>query len=39
LSKLKDLMHTATGRAIAAERHAFMAAFFRRLGQEARGER
>ncbi|MFZ5918154.1 MAG: HD domain-containing protein [Chloroflexota bacterium] len=39
LSKLRDRMHTAAGRAIAAERHAFMVAFFERLGQEVRGER
>ncbi len=39
LSKLKDRMYTATGKAIAGERHAYMVAFFERLGQEIRGER
>jgi uncharacterized protein len=39
LSKLKDGMHTETGKAIAKERHAHMVAFFQRLGQEVRGER
>jgi uncharacterized protein len=38
LSKIKDRMQTATGRAIAEERHTFMAAFFEQLGKEARGE-
>jgi len=38
LSKLKDRMHTESGRAIAKERHAYMVAFFQRLGQEVRGE-
>jgi len=39
LSKLQDRMYTATGKAIAEERHAYMVAFFQRLGQEVRGER
>ncbi len=39
LSKLKDRMYTQTGKAIAEERHAYMVAFFERLGQEVRGER
>jgi uncharacterized protein len=39
LSRLKDQMHTATGKAIAEERHAYMVAFFQRLGEEVRGER
>ena len=39
LSKLKDLIYTATGQAIAEERHAYMTAFFQRLGQEVQGER
>ena len=41
LCKLEGLatnMHTATARAIAAERHRFMVAFFRRLDAEALGE-
>lgn len=38
LSKIKDRMQTATGRTIAEERHAFMAAFYERLDREARGE-
>ena len=39
LSKLKDQMHTATGKAIAEERHAYMVAFFERLAQEVLGQR
>ena len=39
LGRLKDQMHTATGKAIAEERHAYMVAFFRRLSEEVRGER
>ena len=39
LSKLKDRMCTEAGKAIAEERHAYMVAFFERLGQEVRGER
>lgn len=39
LSKLKDQMHTDTGKAIAEERHAYMVAFFQRLAQEVQGER
>ncbi len=39
LSRLADTMYTATGRAFARERHAFMAAFFERLEAEVRGER
>jgi uncharacterized protein len=38
LSKLKDTMHTGTGRRIAEGRHAVMVAFFERLGREVRGE-
>jgi len=38
LSRLRDGMTTPTGRAIAEERHAVMAAFFERLAREARGE-
>jgi uncharacterized protein len=39
LSRLREVMTTATGRAIAEERHAFMEAFFARLEAEVRGER
>ncbi|MGC8873720.1 MAG: HD domain-containing protein [Chloroflexia bacterium] len=39
LSRLVDTMYTATGRALAHERHAFMAAFFEQLEAEVRGER
>lgn len=39
LARIRERLYTATGRAIAAERHAFMVAFFERLGQEVRGER
>jgi uncharacterized protein len=39
LSKLRDQMHTPSAKAMAEERHAYMVAFFRRLGQEVRGER
>ncbi|HEY4688404.1 MAG TPA: HD domain-containing protein [Anaerolineae bacterium] len=38
LSRLRDLLMTATGRAIAEERHAVMVSFFERLAREARGE-
>jgi len=38
LSRLREVMTTATGRAIAEERHAFMEAFFARLEAEVRGE-
>lgn len=38
LSLLRDRMTTATGRAIADERHAVMVVFFERLAREARGE-
>jgi uncharacterized protein len=38
LSRLRDRMTTAAGRAIADERHAVLAAFFERLAREARGE-
>ena len=39
LSRLADSMHTATARALAGERHAYMVAFFQRLEEEVRGER
>lgn len=38
LSKLKDRMLTAEGRCIAAERHAFMEEFFKRLDKEVSGQ-
>ncbi len=38
LRRIQDRMTTATGRAIAAERHAYIAAFFARLAREVRGE-
>jgi len=38
LSRLRERMTTRTGRAIAEERHAVLAAFYARLAREARGE-
>ena len=38
LSKLRDSLFTATARAIAEERHEYMARFFERLEREVRGE-
>ncbi len=38
LARLRDQMTTATGRALAQERHAFMEAFFERLAAELRGD-
>ena len=38
LSRLRDAMTTATGRALAEERHAFTVEFFARLDAEVRGE-
>ncbi|HJW83207.1 MAG TPA: HD domain-containing protein [Anaerolineae bacterium] len=38
LSRLRERMTTATGRAIADERHAFMLAFYERLAREMRAE-
>lgn len=38
LSRIKERMQTATGRAIAAERHAAMSAFFARLAREVNGD-
>ena len=37
LSKIKDLLYTPSAREIAGQRHAFMAEFFRRLGEEIHG--
>ena len=39
LSRLKERLFTPTGRAIAEERHAYMAAFYARLEAEVRGQR
>ncbi len=39
LARIQDQMQTETGRALARERHAYMAEFFTRLEQEIRGER
>jgi uncharacterized protein len=38
LSKVRERLYTAAARKIADERHAYMAEFFARLGQEIRGE-
>ena len=38
LSKIKDRLFTATGRQIAAERHAFMVKFYEQLDREAKGD-
>ena len=38
LSKVRERVHTAAARQIADERHAYMAAFFERLGREVKGE-
>jgi uncharacterized protein len=38
LSKIKDRLYTSTAKALAEERHQFMAEFFERLGAEERGE-
>ena len=37
LSRIRDCLFTSTARAIAAERHDVMVAFFERLSQEVRG--
>jgi len=37
LSRIKDRLYTTAGRAIAAERHDYMVAFFERLAQEVKG--
>lgn len=39
LSKIKDRLFTTTARALAEERHQFMAEYFNRLGAEERGEK
>jgi uncharacterized protein len=38
LSRVKDRLHTATARALAAERHAYLADYFERLRRELAGE-
>ena len=38
LGRIRERLYTASGRAIAEERHRFMVAFFRRLEAEVRGE-
>ena len=38
LSKVRDRIHTAAARQIAAERHAYMVEFFARLEREVKGE-
>jgi len=38
LKKIKDRLLTAAGRAIAAERHAYMAGFYEQLNREVKGE-
>ncbi len=38
LSKIKDRMFTATGKQIAAERHAFMVKFYEQLAREVKGD-
>ena len=37
LSKIKDRMFTATGKRLAAERHAYMVAFYAQLAEEVKG--
>jgi uncharacterized protein len=39
LSKIKDRMFTPTGKQLAAERHAFMVAYYEQLDREVRGEK
>ena len=39
LSKIKDLLFTASARELAEDRHRFMAEYFSRLGAEERGEK
>jgi uncharacterized protein len=37
LSRIKDLLFTPTARALAADRHAAMVAFFERMDREVQG--
>lgn len=39
LSRIRERLQTESGKAVAEERHAFMAEFFSRLGAEVRGEK
>jgi uncharacterized protein len=39
LARIKDRMLTATGRAMAAERHAFMVTFYEQLDREVKGDK
>jgi uncharacterized protein len=39
LSKIKDMLYTPSGRALAEERHRYLADFFERLALELRGEK
>ena len=39
LSKIKDRLFTATGKKLAAERHAFMVRFYEQLDREVKGEK
>ncbi|MCJ7737013.1 MAG: HD domain-containing protein, partial [Anaerolineae bacterium] len=39
LSRIKDMLYTETGRAVAQERHTFMLAYFEQLNAEVRGAR
>jgi len=38
LARIQDRLHTATARALAAERHNYLAAYFERLAREVAGE-
>lgn len=38
LARIKDRLHTSTARALAAERHRYLAEFFDRLAMEVRGD-
>ena len=39
LKKIKDRMHTPTGKALAEERHAYMVAFYEQLDREVKGDK
>jgi HD superfamily phosphodiesterase len=38
LYKIKDRMYTTTGRALAAQRHAYMVGFYEQLDREVKGD-
>jgi uncharacterized protein len=38
LKKIKDRMHTSTGRALAEQRHAYMVGFYEQLDREVKGD-